>query len=65
MKSFIQFIVNEDMPTNNAGGGNVDGIGVGQNGEPGVMKSSVINRSNNKKKRVKNDLSHHRGKKEE
>lgn len=34
-------MTNEDagvVPTNNAGGGNIQGIGVGPKGEPGVSK---------------------------
>lgn len=30
--------LNEEAPANNAGGGNIDGIGVGENGEPGVSR---------------------------
>jgi hypothetical protein len=30
--------VNEDAPINSAGGGNIAGIGVGPDGEPGVNK---------------------------
>lgn len=51
MKSYIEFFstVNEDLPTNNAGSGNIDGIGVGVNSEPGVTKKknkflSLLNR---------------------
>lgn len=57
MKTYIEFftIVNEDLPTNNAGGGKIDGIGVGVNSEPGVKKSQfkVLNRKNKEKDGVR------------
>jgi hypothetical protein len=28
--------IKEDVPTNNVSGGNISGVGVGQQGEPGV-----------------------------
>lgn len=31
----------EEVPANNAGGGNIDGIGVGPKGEPGVTRSAM------------------------
>lgn len=53
MKRFKEFI-EEDAPTNNAGGGQVDGIGVGPKGEPGVTRSNIIDRRNKLRKRKKN-----------
>jgi hypothetical protein len=35
--------IQEDMPTNNAGGGAVAGIGVGPQGEPGINKKKKRN----------------------
>jgi hypothetical protein len=37
-------IIKEDLPTNNAGSGNIDGIGVGPKGEPGIKKVKLINK---------------------
>ena len=37
MKTFKEF-VKEEVPVNNAGGGQVAGIGVGAQGEPGIKK---------------------------
>lgn len=34
----------EDAPVNSAGAGNVDGIGIGPRGEPGIKKSTVLKR---------------------
>jgi len=31
--------VEEDAPTNNVGGGNIHGVGVGPSGEPGIRRS--------------------------
>lgn len=56
MKSYSRF-VSEEMPTNNAGGGRVDGIGVGPMGEPGVRKSYVVKRRTGSKKDKKKWLS--------
>lgn len=54
MKSYKKFM-SEDAPTNNAGVGQVDGIGVGPRGEPGVRRSvmMMINRRNKLRKRKK------------
>jgi len=30
-----------EVPVNNAGAGNIDGIGVGQKGEPGVKRKKL------------------------
>ncbi len=38
------------VPTNNAGDGNVDGIGVGEKGEPGQYKSLIMRRGVKRKK---------------
>lgn len=35
-------LVNEDAPTNNVGGGQVAGLGVGPKGEPGVHKKKKL-----------------------
>ena len=35
-------LVNEDAPTNNVGGGQVAGLGVGPKGEPGVNKKKKL-----------------------
>lgn len=35
----------EDAPTNNAGSGNIAGLGVGPKGEPGYSKSTVLKRN--------------------
>jgi len=43
----------EDMPTNSAGAGQVDGIGVGPKGEPGFSKSKVVSRIKELTKRKK------------
>lgn len=32
-----------EVPTNNAGSGNIDGIGIGPKGEPGVKKKKLRN----------------------
>ena len=50
--------IEEDAPTNSAGGGNVHGIGVGPHGEPGVdpkkkKKQTLIDRSGKIDGRVK------------
>jgi hypothetical protein len=37
----MQESVNEEVPANNAGGGNIAGIGVGPKGEPGVTRSAM------------------------
>ena len=34
--------MNEDAPVNNAGDGNVAGLGVGQQGEPGIQKKRKV-----------------------
>jgi len=52
MKSYKQFM-SEDAPTNSAGAGQVDGIGVGPRGEPGVRRLMIINRRNKLRKRKK------------
>lgn len=49
MKSFTQFIM-EDEPTNNAGSGNVEGIGVGPKGEPGG-KAAILKKLAQKRPR--------------
>lgn len=41
--------MNEDAPTNNVGGGNIAGVGVGPQGEPGFKKSVILRR----KKKIK------------
>lgn len=51
MKGYLQFVL-EDAPTNNAGSGNVDGIGVGPKGEPGIKNSVLVSRLNKKKNKV-------------
>lgn len=53
MKTYRQFI-SEDAPTNNAGGGQIDGIGVGPKGEPGVRRSKLLDRRNKLKRGKKN-----------
>ena len=35
--------VNEDVPVNNVGGGAIAGVGVGEDGEPGVKKKKTFN----------------------
>lgn len=40
----LKDLLQEDIPTNNVSDGNIDGIGVGDKGEPGINK---------KKKRIK------------
>lgn len=44
MKTFKQFI-EEDGPTNTAGGGAIAGIGVGPQGEPGFRKKARSKKS--------------------
>lgn len=45
MKTLKEFL-KEDVPTNNVGGGAIDGIGIGEKGEPGIKKK--------KKKKIDN-----------
>ncbi len=33
--------LSEDVPTNSAGAGNIDGLGVGVRGEPGVYRKKL------------------------
>lgn len=44
MKTFKDFLLklNEEAPVNAAGGGNVAGIGVGPNGEPGMKRKPKV-----------------------
>lgn len=42
MKSFKEF-VDEEVPANAAGAGQIAGLGVGSNGEPGVNKKKKKN----------------------
>lgn len=37
-------MIREEAPTNNAGGGNIAGIGVGSQGEPGMSKAKMLKR---------------------
>ncbi len=41
MKSFQDHTIQEDAPANSVGGGNIAGIGVGSQGEPGVRKGPM------------------------
>lgn len=43
LKNFKESLLNEDVPTNNVGGGAIAGIGVGEDGEPGVKKKKTFN----------------------
>lgn len=47
MKKIVRKIISEEAPVNNAGGGNIAGLGVGAKGEPGV---SMSNREKHKKR---------------
>lgn len=38
----LRDIIGEDVPANNAGSGNVAGIGVGPQGEPGGIKNLLL-----------------------
>lgn len=56
MKTFKQFI-EDSAPTNSVGTGNVDGVGVGERGEPGVHKKHQIKHiRRNKKKKDENEI---------
>lgn len=48
--------VTEEVPTNNAGGGNIHGIGVGPSGEPGgksALLKSLLSRLKKRRKSSK------------
>lgn len=38
LKNFKESLFNEDVPANNVGGGAIAGVGVGEDGEPGVKR---------------------------
>ena len=50
--------LNEEIPTNAAGGGNIAGIGVGPDGEPGVPERSrkKLKKRNKKEQELLNRL---------
>ena len=43
LKNFKESLLNEDVPANNVGGGDIAGVGVGEDGEPGVKKKKTFN----------------------
>lgn len=48
MKSFREWLKEEGVAVNNAGGGNVAGIGVGTQGEPGIEPADTKKRKRKK-----------------